>query len=49
LSDLFDDTEPEEDAIADAMQNLDRIETFRTYVRDGMDELQGWLREQPSA
>jgi hypothetical protein len=47
VSDLFDDAEPENDSLAEAMDDFDRIETFRMYVRDGIDELQDWLREQP--
>ena len=47
MSDLFDDAEPENDSLAEAMDDFDRIETFRMYVRDGINELQDWLREQP--
>jgi hypothetical protein len=47
VSELFDDAEPENDSLADAMDDFDRIETFRLYVREGIDELQDWLREQP--
>jgi hypothetical protein len=46
VSELFDDAEPEIDSLAEAMDDFDRIETFRTYVREGMNELQDWLREQ---
>ncbi len=49
MGELFDDTEPEHDSLAEAMNDFDRIETFRLYVREGMEELQDWLREQPSA
>jgi hypothetical protein len=48
VSELFDDAEPENDSLAEAMDDFDRIETFRMYVRHGIDELQDWLREQPS-
>jgi hypothetical protein len=48
VSELFDDAEPETDPLSEAMDDVDRIETFRTYVRDGMNELQDWLRDQPS-
>ena len=48
VSELFDDAEPETDSLAEAMDDFDRIETFRMYVREGLDELQDWLREQPS-
>jgi len=47
VGELFDDTEPENDSLAEAMNDFDRIETFRLYVREGMEELQDWLREQP--
>ncbi len=47
MGELFDDTEPEHDSLADATDDLDRVETFRVYVREGIDELQDWLREQP--
>ena len=47
MSELFDDAEPETDSLADAMDDFDRIETFRTYVREGLNELQDWLCEQP--
>ncbi|MGN6799224.1 MAG: hypothetical protein ACTHKS_13890 [Gaiellaceae bacterium] len=46
MSELFDDAEPEHDSLADAMDDFDRIETFRMYVREGLDELQDWMREQ---
>jgi hypothetical protein len=49
VSELFDDAEPENDSLAEAMDDFDRIETFRTYVRDGINELQDWLREQRDA
>lgn len=45
---LFDDAEPEDDSLVDAIENIDQIETFRIYVREGLDELQDWLREQPA-
>ena len=50
MSELFDDAEPEteNDSLAEAMDDFDRIETFRMYVRDGINELQDWLREQPA-
>ena len=48
MSELFDDAEPEIDSLAEAMDDFHRIETFRVYVRDGINELQDWLREQPS-
>jgi hypothetical protein len=48
VSELFDDADPENDSLAEAMDDFDRIETFRMYVRDGIDELQDWLREQPA-
>ena len=47
VSELFDDAEPEIDSLAEAMDDFDRIETFRMYVCEGLDELQDWLREQP--
>ena len=47
MSELFDDAEPETDSLAEAMDDFDRIETFRTYVREGLNELQDWLFEQP--
>ena len=46
---LFDDAEPEDDSLVDAIENIDQIETFRIYVREGLDELQDWLREQPAS
>lgn len=49
MSELFDDTEPENEPLADAMNDFDRVETFRIYVREGIEELQDWLREQPGA
>jgi hypothetical protein len=49
VSELFDDAEPEIDSLGEAMDDFDRIETFRMYVREGLDELQDWLREQPGA
>jgi hypothetical protein len=49
VSEIFDDAEPEIDSLAEAMDDFDRIETFRTYVREGVNELQDWLREQPSS
>jgi hypothetical protein len=48
VSEHIDDAEPEIDSLAEAMDDFDRIETFRLYVREGLDELQEWLREQPS-
>jgi hypothetical protein len=30
------------------MDDFDKIETFRIYVREGMDELETFLGEQPS-
>lgn len=45
---LFDDAEPEQDSLSEAIDNIDRSETYRTYVREGLEELQDWLREQPS-
>jgi hypothetical protein len=47
VSELFDDAEPEIDSLAEAMDDFDKIEIFQTYVRDGLNELQDWLREQP--
>ena len=47
VSELFDDAEPEHDSLAEAMDDFDRIETFRMYVREGINELQDWLRDQP--
>ncbi len=49
MGQLFDDTEPENDPPPEAAGEFDRIETFRLYVREGIAELQDWLREQPSA
>jgi hypothetical protein len=49
VGELFDDAEPEPDSLAEAMDDFDRIETFRAYVRDGLNELQDWLRDQPGA
>jgi hypothetical protein len=47
VSELFDDAEPDIDSLAEAMDDFDKIEIFQTYVRDGLNELQDWLREQP--
>jgi hypothetical protein len=49
VSELFDDAEPEIDSLAEAMDDFDRIETFKAYVREGLNELQDWLREPPDA
>ena len=46
VSELFDDAEPEIDSLAEAMDDFDKIETFRMYVREGLNELQDWMREQ---
>lgn len=48
MSELFDDAEPEQDSLAEAMDDFDRIETFRMYVREGLNELQDWMRDRPS-
>lgn len=49
MSELFDDAEPEIDSLAEAMDDFDRIETFRLYVREGLNELQDWMRDQSGA
>ena len=46
---LFDDAEPEDDSLVDAIEGIDQVETFRIYVREGIEDLQDWLREQPGA
>lgn len=46
MDSLFDDAEPEHDSLSEAIDDLDRSDTYRTYVREGLDELQDWLREQ---
>jgi hypothetical protein len=49
VSELFDDTEPEDEPLAEALDDLDQAEVFRVYVREGIDDLQDWLHEQPGA
>jgi hypothetical protein len=43
---LFDDTEPEDDALLEPAEDIEQSDSFRIYVGEGLNELQDWLREQ---
>jgi hypothetical protein len=45
---LFDDTEPEAEPSLEKMDETERSEALRTYFREGLEDLQAWLREQTS-